>query len=91
MNVDKFQRSRLTFDLSAKVAHIGVPSIIHVLKHSLLRNHKPFELKFHKKTPYDTLVKIDRNCSGHMTKVAGIPIYNIKKNFLKSSSPEPEG
>ena len=27
MSIDKFQRSRLTFDLSAKVAHIGVPSI----------------------------------------------------------------
>ena len=24
--IDKFQRSRLTFDLSAKAAHIGVPS-----------------------------------------------------------------
>ena len=24
--INKFQRSRLTFDLSAKVAHIGVPS-----------------------------------------------------------------
>ena len=26
MAINKFQRSRLTFDLSAKVAHIGVPS-----------------------------------------------------------------
>ena len=25
--INKFQRSRLTFDLSAKVAHIGVPSM----------------------------------------------------------------
>ena len=24
--INKFQRSKLTFDLSAKVAHIGVPS-----------------------------------------------------------------
>ena len=27
MAINKFQGSRLTFDLSAKVAHIGVPSI----------------------------------------------------------------
>ena len=27
MAINKFKRSRLTFDLSAKVAHIGVPSI----------------------------------------------------------------
>ena len=27
MTINKFQRSRLTFDLSAKVAHIGAPSI----------------------------------------------------------------
>ena len=27
MHMNKFQRSRLTFDLSAKVAHIGVPPI----------------------------------------------------------------
>ena len=27
MTINKFQRSRLTFDPSAKVAHIGVPSI----------------------------------------------------------------
>ena len=25
MTINKYQRSRLTFDLSAKVAHIGVP------------------------------------------------------------------
>ena len=27
MTINKFQRSRLTFDLSAMVAHIGVPSM----------------------------------------------------------------
>ena len=27
MAINKFQRSRLTFDFSAKAAHIGVPSI----------------------------------------------------------------
>ena len=36
MAITKFQRSRLTFDLSAKVAHIGVPS---TYKNSFLRNN----------------------------------------------------
>ena len=27
MAINKFQRSRMTFDLSAKVSHIGVPSM----------------------------------------------------------------
>ena len=33
------------------------------------------------KTPYDKLAKIYTNCSGHMTKMADIPIYD--KNPLK--------
>ena len=37
MAMNKFQRSRLTFNFSAKIAHIGSP--INTLKHSLLRNH----------------------------------------------------
>ena len=48
----------------------------------------PIELNFHMKTPYDTLAKIYRNCSGHMTKMADISIYG--KNPLKYSQ-EPEG
>ena len=27
------------------------------------------------KTPYDKLAKIYTNCSGHMTKIANMPIY----------------
>ena len=41
------------------------------------------------KTPYDKLAKIYTKYSGHMTKMAGMPIYG--KNALKPSSPEPEG
>ena len=37
MAINKFQRWRLTFNFSAKVAHIGCP--INTLKHSFLRNH----------------------------------------------------
>ena len=42
---------------------------------------RPIETKFHMKTPYDELAKICTNCSGHMTKMAEIPIYS--KNPLK--------
>ena len=36
---------------------------------------RPIELKFHVNTPYDRLAKIDKNCSGHMAKMAAEPIY----------------
>ena len=41
------------------------------------------------KTSYDKLVKIYTKCSGHMTKMADMPIYG--ENPLKSSFKEPEG
>ena len=70
MAINKFQRSRLTFDLSAKAAHIGVPSInINIVFSETIG---PIELKFHMKTPYNELA----NCSGHVTKMADMPIYN---------------
>ena len=68
MAINKFQRSRLTFDLSAKVGHIGVPSIVFS------------ESTMHMKTPYYKLAKIYINCSGHLTKMAARPIYD-KKNL----------
>ena len=49
MAIDKFQRSRLTFNFSAKVAHIGVPSTHQNIVSS--ETTRPFELKFHMKTP----------------------------------------
>ena len=72
MAIDKFQRSRLTFNFSAMVAHIGVPSTHQNIVSS--ETARPFELKFHMKTPYDRLAKIDTNCTGHMTKMANMPI-----------------
>ena len=54
--INKFQRSGLTFALSAKVAHIVVPSIYYNLVFS--QTIGPIELKFHEKTPYDKLAKI---------------------------------
>ena len=73
MAINKFQRSRLTFNFSAKVAHIVVPSTLQNIVFS--ETTRPFKLKFHMKTPYDRLAKIDTNCTGHMTKMATMPIY----------------
>ena len=56
MAINKFQRSRLTFAFSAKVAHIVVPSIYINIVFS--QTIGPIELKFHVKTPYDRLAKI---------------------------------
>ena len=78
MAINKFQRSRFTLNLSAKVAHIGVPSTHQNIVSS--ETTRPFELKFHMKTPYDRLAKIYTKCSGHMTKKATTPIYG--KNLL---------
>ena len=87
MAINKFQRSWLTFDLSAKVTHIVVPSIYLNLVFS--QTIGPIGLKFHVRNPYDKSAKIYTKYFGHMTKMAAWPIYG--KNLLKSSSPEPEG
>ena len=76
MAIYKFQRSRLTFALSAKVAYIVVPSIYSSLVFS--QTIGPIELKFHVKTPYDKLAKIYTKHFGHMTKMAAMPIYGKK-------------
>ena len=73
MAINKFQRSRLTFALSAKVAHIVVPSIYLNLVFS--QTIGTIELKFHVKTPYDKWAKIYTKHFGHMTKMAATPIY----------------
>ena len=78
VSINKFQRSRLTFDLSAKVAHIGVPSTY--LNIVFSQTTKSIELKFHMTTPYDWLAKIGTKCYGHMTKMATTLIYG--KNYL---------
>ena len=50
MAMGKFQRSRLTFNLSAKTAHIGSP--INIKKQIVFSETiKPIELKFHMETP----------------------------------------
>ena len=73
MAINKFQRSRLTFDFSANVAHTRVPSIYQNIVIS--ETTRTFELKFHTNTSYDKIAKSNTNCSGHMAKMAAIPIY----------------
>ena len=59
MVINKFQRSRLTFALSAKVAHIVVPSIYkNIVFSQTIDPNSPIELKFHVKTLYDKLVEM---------------------------------
>ena len=85
MAISKFQRSRLTFDLSAKSLILESHQYI---KTAFSQTICPIELKFHVKTPYDKLAKIYTKYFGHVTKMAATPIYG--KNPLKSS-PQPEG
>ena len=73
VSINTFQRSILTFDLSAKVAHSTYLNIV------FSETTRPIELKFHMTTPYNWFVKIDTNCNGHMTKMAATPIYG--KNY----------
>ena len=86
MAINRFQRSRLTFDLPAKVTHIGVPSIYQNIVFS--QNVGPIELTFHVKTPYDKLAKNCTKYFAHMTKMTDMPING--KSPLKYP-PETEG
>ena len=64
MAINKFQRSRLTFNFSAKAAHVGVPSTHKNIVSS--ETTRSIELKFQMKTPYDRLAKFFTNCTGHV-------------------------
>ena len=86
MPINKFQRSRLTFDFSAKVTHIGVRSIYSIIVFSETTEQN--ELKFYIETPVDRLAKIYAKCFGYMTKMAIIPIYD-KKPFFFSRTRRP--
>ena len=50
MTIDKYQRSRLDFDLSAKVSHIGMPSVYTVKP--VLSGHTKKDLKLVFRTDY---------------------------------------
>ena len=85
MAINKFQRSRLTFELRSFIfeSHQYFKTMF------FSQTIGPIELKFHVKTPYEKLTKIYAKYIDHMTKMTATFIYG-KKNILKSS-PEPEG
>ena len=58
MDINKFQRSRLTFQLRSLNFNW---SPINILKHSFLATIDTIELKFLLKTPYDKLAKNIQN------------------------------
>ena len=60
VSYNKFRRSRLTFDRSAKVAYIVVPSLY--LNIVFSETTWPIEIKCHMTTLYDWLAKIYTNC-----------------------------
>ena len=76
MAINKFQRSRLTFQLSCSYW-----SPINILNIVFSQTIGRVELKFHVKTPYDKLAKISTKYFGHIIKMATMPIYG--KNPLK--------
>ena len=91
MAINKFQRSRFTFDLSAWIAHIGVPPIyLNIVSSQTIG---PIELKFNVKTPYDKLATIYAKYYGHMTKMTATPIYGKKtfKNLLQNQKADDLG
>ena len=86
MAINKFQRSRLTFNFSAKAAHVRVPSTYKNIVSS--ETTRSIELKFQMKTPYNRLAKIYTNCTGHMAKMT--PIYGKNSlNIFSSGTKRP--
>ena len=92
VSINKFHLSRLIFDLSAKVAYIGVPSTYQNIVFS--DNTWPIETKFHMTTPYDWVAKTYTNGFGHMTYMTTMPIYgknSLNLYFSGTEKPMPLG
>ena len=51
ITIDKYLRSRLTFHLSVKITHVGLPSVYLII--FLLVATRPIELKFNIQHPLD--------------------------------------
>ena len=73
MAINKFQWSRLTFDLSAKSLILESHQYIKTIVFS--QTIGPIEFKFHVKTHNDKLAKMYTKYFGHMTKMTATPIY----------------
>ena len=75
MAINKFKRSRLTFQPRSLILESIYLNIV------FSQTIGPIELKLNVKTPYDKLAKIYAKYFGHMTKMTAMPIYG--KNHLK--------
>ena len=73
MALNKFKRSRLTFQLRSLILESH-----QYIKTVFSQTIVPIELKSHVKTPYDKLAKIYAKYFGHMIKMAAMPIYGKK-------------
>ena len=71
--INKFHMSKLTFYLSAKVAHIEVLSTYYNIVFS--ETTKPSDSNFHMTTTYDGIAKMYANCFGHMANMGTTLIY----------------
>ena len=76
MVINEYQRSRLTFHLRSLILNFH-----QCIKTVFSETIRLIKFKFHMKTPFVKLAKIFTNCSGHMPKMADMPIYG--KNPLK--------
>ena len=81
MAINKFQRSRLTFQLRSLILESH-----QYIKTVFLQTIGPIELKFHVKTPYDKLAKIYAKYFGHM---AATPIYGKSPSKIFSRTRRP--
>ena len=68
MAINKFQRSRLTFQLRSLILESNQTVFSQTIGQ--------IELKFHVKTPYDELAKMYAKYFGHMIKIAATPKYH---------------
>ena len=70
MAINKFRRSRLTFQFRPLILESH-----QYIKTVFSQTIGQIELKFHVKTSYEKLAKIYAKYFGHMTKMTATPIY----------------
>ena len=78
---------RWAYSIGRPLSSVWVCVYVNIFKH-FLWNHSAIEAKFHEESPWDRGTKVCSSGTGHMAKMATIPIYC--KNH-KKSLPEPKG
>ena len=82
MDLYEYQRSRSFIGLGPRSLRFNI------FKLHFGETARPIEAKFHVAPKWQGGTKVCSNGTGHMTKMAAMPIYNI--NMKHSSSLEPE-